>query len=512
MVDSSIMVAGKKSIWLATCWTVLSIAALVPIWSARVLPILDAPIHLALARGWHSMGDPRFAMAAHYAIRLRPVPYLLYYTLVHGGMFVFDIETANKVVLSIYVLAFPVSVAVCARSLGRDPRLGLWGFVFVFNPCWIYGYVSYLLGTVAFLFSVAALFGWLATGGRALLAAFVVASITTYFGHVLTWSLLVASTIALAAAEPWIRRSRAEASAPLVRRLASCAALTPTLIFALATFWDEHRSRAYVARDAGFRGTWRWPWQAVAELPRRALDVFPGWLDTAVFVVALSCTIFLCRRCGVSRARRLLVVLGVVAISWLALPYEVSKPVVFFQISGRLPPLLMVLACLLPAMDRSAPRWPALLVSIAALALFFRFTVLSRDFDRRNRPFFDIVDSLPDGSSTLVVVRHMMQGEHPEEMSGDAATSAPVYWGFAEWPMALHGGYAPYVFDQGVPIVPTTKLEAPPFPPPDDLLPRDAPAFDFYLVREPTAAQRAATCWRVVREVGSWTLFANDCK
>jgi hypothetical protein len=134
-------------------------------------------------------------------------------------------------------------------------------------------------------------------------------------------------------------------------------------------------------------------------------------------------------------------------------------------------------------------------------------TVLYCDFDRRNVAFFSIVDGLPRGTSTLVVTREMMSGEHPEEKTGDPATSSPAYWCWNSWPMVLKGGYAPYAFDQGVPIVPTHRLAVPPFPPPDDLAREQAPGFDFYLLRRPTEVQRASTAWHEVRRAGEWVLF-----
>ncbi len=471
--------------------------------------MLDVPVHLALVRAWHSMNDPHFGLSAHFALRLRPSPYLLYYALVNVAMHAFQIEVANKLVLSIYALGFPIALATCAKALGRSKWLGFAGFALIFNPCWAYGYVSYLLSTVAFVFSLAALFTWLSHRRLVMLALFSLGALVTYFGHVLSWAWLVAATILIAACENWIRKSESDLSASRSTRLYAVAALLPSLLLGLWTLWDERMAHAYVGTEP-FRGTWRDPLHAFLELPKRALDVFPGVLDSVVLLVLLAATLFMVVRFGARGSSRLILVLLVGLGMWLALPYEISKPVIFFQISGRLPPLLVALTLLLPNVPPSrAPVVPMAAIGIAALLLFVRITTLSCYFDRRNKPFFDLVDSLPDGSSTLVIVRHMMEGEHPEEASGDPATSAPVYWGFAEWPMALHGGFAPYVFDQGMPVVFTAKIPTPSFPPPDDLLPEQPPGYDYYIVRNPTDAQRLDTGWHVLRVAGEWTLFAK---
>src|SRR6516162_9650816 len=86
---------GLPFIWLA-----LTVLYLVPIWHQRLLPMLDTPNHLALIRGWHNFDDPSFRVAEYYSLRIRPVPYIFFYSTVHFLMYLFPIEIANKVFLS----------------------------------------------------------------------------------------------------------------------------------------------------------------------------------------------------------------------------------------------------------------------------------------------------------------------------------------------------------------------------------------------------------------------------
>src|SRR3954469_18658112 len=60
-------------------WIALTVVALVPVWHQRMLPMLDTPNHLALIRGWHSFHDPSYKIADYYKLRVRPVPYFLFY-------------------------------------------------------------------------------------------------------------------------------------------------------------------------------------------------------------------------------------------------------------------------------------------------------------------------------------------------------------------------------------------------------------------------------------------------
>src|SRR5205814_3796211 len=110
---------------------------------------------------------------------------------------------------------------------------------------------------------------------------------------------------------------------------------------------------------------------------------------------------------------------------------------------------------------------------------------LYRDFSARNYPFMKLLDLTPRGARVMVVVRGMMRGPQSEEASGDPATSAPVYWHFSSWPMALKGGYGPYLFDQGIPVRPKATLTAPPWGSVDSFDIRQAPDFDYFIIRNP---------------------------
>src|SRR5205823_2739105 len=136
-----------RTLAFAAAFCALAVIALVPVWHQRMLPMLDTPDHLALARAWHDYHDPSWHIADYYTLRVRVVPYLLFYFLIHVLLFVFDIEVANKLILSAYLLLYPLSIWALARALGRSRWLALGGFALAFNPGWIYGFTSYLLAT-----------------------------------------------------------------------------------------------------------------------------------------------------------------------------------------------------------------------------------------------------------------------------------------------------------------------------------------------------------------------------
>jgi hypothetical protein len=498
---------GLPFIWLA-----LTVLYLVPIWHQRLLPMLDTPNHLALIRGWHNFDDPSFRVAEYYSLRIRPVPYIFFYSTVHFLMYLFPIEIANKVFLSLYVVLFPLSVLAVARSLRRSPWLALGAFPLAFNPSWIYGYSSLLIGNCFAFFSFAALISYLTRGAQKFLIWLLLSTLLAYFSHILPWFIFGMGAICLLILHwrQWQRGVRA------------AAAMMPSVLLALVAVLEEQYEHAYVKDDgATFHVSWRDVPTLLIELPRRVLDIFPGWLDGAVLVLMVATVLALCIWKGTRsneqdpvEHRQLKVILTLLTLAYLSLPYQIYGPLNFFQMAQRIPAMAAAFFLLLPAGPISGrQRLIFVPLIIGCVALPLKLARLYRDFSLRNMPFIHLVNETPRGSTTMVVVRGMnaVKGD-PAESSGDPATSAPVYWHFGSWPMALRGGYSPYLFDQGIPIRPKVKLKAPPSNKPDSFDIRQAPEFDYYLVKNPPDYMEREPALRMVDQLGDWTLYQRIFK
>ncbi len=490
-------------------WIALTIVALVPIWNQRLLPQLDTPNHLALVRGWHNFKDPSYHISDYYRLRVRPVPYFLFYLSIHLLLYVFQIEVANKIFLSAYVIFFPLSVLALARALRRSPWLALSAFILTFNQNWIYGFASYLMGTTLMFFALAALMRWLDGARRWTLVVLGVTTILAYFGHVMPWFCFGLCAIALLLLHA--RRWR--------RGLWAALAMLPSVGFAVASYVEESHEHSYFKNGEGLStlaGTWRDFPTLVAEFPRRVLELFPGNLDRNILLVlTLSIIGFAIwgrlRRRDVDpaqgqRIRLMLIVLG---LTYCMLPYQITKPMAWWYVSPRVPSMMAVLIMLAPTLhfDNWWRRLAMLPIVVCAIILPSKLTRLYRDFSRHNAPFMELVSETPRGAAVLVVVRGMMRGPGSEEISGDPATSAPVYWHFSSWPMALHGGYGPYIFDQGIPIQPSVKLKAPAWANTDTFELRQAPMFDYYIVRDPAEDMERQPALKVEKRIGEWVLF-----
>lgn len=491
-------------------WIALTIVVLIPVWYPRLLPMLDTPSHLALVRGWHSYHDPAYHISDYYTLRIRPVPYFLFYLLIHWLLYVFPIEIANKIFLSAYLILFPLSILSLARALKRSPWLVVGAFALAFNQNWIYGFSSYLMGTCFMFFSYAALIKYMADGRRTHLITLGISSTLAYFGHVMPWFCFGLGAIPLLLMH-WRRWQRG---------LWASLAMLPSVGFAIAAYVEERTARTYFKSGEGLTmlaGVWKDVPTHVRDFPRRIMELFPGSVDMFVLAIISATVIGLCIWRGVRsddddvvdvEYRQLKIIIGVLGLAYLSLPYGITRPMQWWYVSPRVPSMMAPLLLLLPvAKLQGRSRLLVTPMIAAVLILSVKLTTLYVGFTGRNIGFMQLVEELPKGSNCLVVVRNMMRGAGSEEKSGDPATSAPVYWHFSSWPMALRGGLGWHVFDQGIPIVPKVHLKVPPWTLTDSFQFSQAPDFDYYIVRDTTPALDAEPAWRVVDRKGTWVLY-----
>jgi len=485
-------------------WIALTVVALVPVWSQRLLPMLDTPNHLAMARAWHDFHDPASHVARFYTLHVRPAPYILFYASLHALMFVTSIEVANKLLLSAYLVAFPLSIRALVTSLGRSPWLALGAFPLAFNQAWIYGFTAHLVAVCLMFFALAALVRYLRDGARRELVALSSLALVLCLWHVLPWGVLGLCALALGVVHR--REPRRVAAAAL--------ALAPSGALMAAMTYAARRDGGFV-RDTEFVARWRDVPTLLTEFPRRVADLFPGSTDTLCLAAVGASVLGLCLTRGAFLAwrgeferRQTLAILAAMLLAYVCLPWEIRHPVSWWYVSGRLPAMIAPVLLCLPALPPGdAARLWALPIVVAALVLPLNLSAVARDFDRRCAPFMRLVERIPRGAPTLVLARGMMRGSGSEEKSGDPATSGPAYWHFSAWPMALRGGCAPYLFDIGVPVRARRRLTAPDWFAPDRFELSHAPDFDYYLVRAPTDATLHEPRLTVTARDGDWVLF-----
>jgi hypothetical protein len=261
-----------------------------------------------------------------------------------------------------------------------------------------------------------------------------------------------------------------------------------------------------------FVGVWRDVPYSLFEFPKRVMELFPGNLDMwALTTLTLTTLVLLFwprrpKNDAPDARRRLGTLVAILGFAYLMLPYAIKQPMSWWYVAPRVPALMAPLLLLLPSVNLDG--WRCLVmapVMAACLLLPIKLTALYTDFNRRNFGFMKLVDQLPRGALTLVLARGLITGD--PEVSGDAASSAPVYWHFMSWPMALKGGFSPYLFDQGIPVQPRPTTPHYNVSRSDAIDFRVAPEFEYYIVHASSDARPEDRHVRELQTWGSWTLY-----
>ncbi len=489
-------------------WIALTVFALIPLWSVRVLPVLYAPADMVVARIWHSHGDPTFNLSRYYTLGSRFAPGVLYYALMDGLLYLFRIQPSHDLILSLYIVGFPLAALRLGRAFGRSPWLALCAFVLLFNRNWIFGYTGFLLGSALCLWAWALVVEYLESPTNRRLLGLVLLGGLLYLAHPLALVVFTAGELGLLCAErPW--------GLPLAKRAARLlGAALPWLLLVASTFLstlaDPPGGGAATPLDARFFDL---PGLLLA-WPGKVLSLFPGALDYNILWIMICTLLVLWWRAGWTRPpRRLLGLLCGAIVAYAFVPWTILKPLSIPNIAGRVAPLIAVLLTLVPnvAPGRSARQRAVRLLlvplTLAAVVLPMRLLQLYIGFNVRNAPLSRLLRQLPRGASTLLVYRGVRTSESQFDESGDPASSGLVYRYFLDWPGALDGGYAPEVSELGTAVHVHHRLTTPTPILPDDFSIRTAPEYDYYLVRFPPDSLQREPALKMIDQAGDWTLF-----
>ncbi len=494
-------------------FVLLTLASLLPVWSQRLLPMLDTPNHLALVRGWFSFCDPAYHISDFYTLRIKPVPYILFYASIHGLMQLhFSIETANKIFLSCYLVLFPLSVLYLLRSFGRSDWLAIGGFSLSFSQNWIFGFSSFLMGSCFTVLAVGALVRYLDSGRDRHLGALAIFNLLAFSGHILSW--FVYGVIALALLLKEFRSWR--------RGVWVVLATLPACLLTIANFLGEMSEHTYLQRGEHFEATWKDVPTLLGEFPWRVGNIFPGHFDMLVFWVrfAIIAGLLLWHRQhrekeAPNQTSRLKVIFFVFVLLYFSLPFSIQKPIPWWNLGPRVVWMGMPFVLLLPAgpfADRR--KWLLAPLVVLHLLISLRMTALYRSFDERNRGFIELADSLPLGAIATAVPRGLVRPV--VEFYEDPASAGGVYLNFPLWPMALKGGFSPYIFNQGIPIRFREEIEEIKYPSifyPDNVRPWQLPLFDYFIVRDGSDEWAPEDLsLQKIAERGDWTMYKRMYK
>jgi hypothetical protein len=126
------------------------VALLVPLWIVRYPPLLDYPNHLASSFVLAHLHDPQFRFSEWYRADWALTPYVATDATLVVVQQLLPVEVAGRLVLSVCVIALPLSVWFFVRRVqARYDLAVLWAFVLAYSIFFLVGFLQYCLGIAA---------------------------------------------------------------------------------------------------------------------------------------------------------------------------------------------------------------------------------------------------------------------------------------------------------------------------------------------------------------------------
>ena len=118
------------------------VLGVLPLWSARQLPMVDLPQHLHLISVLHRLNDPTTLYPEVFVARGELTPYLGYYHAVSLLNWLLPLELANRVFLTALVAGLPLAMAFLLRALGRPRWPAALALPFAYGDSFGWGFVN----------------------------------------------------------------------------------------------------------------------------------------------------------------------------------------------------------------------------------------------------------------------------------------------------------------------------------------------------------------------------------
>jgi hypothetical protein len=157
-----------------------------PIWIVAWPPLLDYPNHLASAFVLAHLKDPAYHFNHFFRAEWGLYPYLAEYLILVGLERFMSVELAGRILLSMYLLAFPLSVWFFVRQVnpGQD-SMAFWGLLAAHNLFFLYGFLNFCLSLPACFLALALWLRYLARPNFARWCLVLAGLTALYFTHLL---------------------------------------------------------------------------------------------------------------------------------------------------------------------------------------------------------------------------------------------------------------------------------------------------------------------------------------
>jgi len=471
----------------------------VPLWVGRFVPLLDLPQHLAVVAVLRNHGDPTWGFARFFDVQWGEfTPYWSFYLATGLLSWTMSVETAARVYLTVYALAFPwAGIAVC-RAFGRSPWLGLLAAPLALNTNLYLGFISYATGVLGLLLLLAVFEGHRQEAAPRRAALLVVGGIVLFFTHVQAFAFFVAAALLLAATQPALAwRARAGRLLPLLPALLGL--LAPWLYIQFVAAREGVAGRYTFGRLARLRASFQPPGEALADLPESIAGAFQDGSDLCLLGAWLVLVVW--ARPGLRRPRVLLPAL-LALVLYFAAPMSIAGQ---WNIGPRFAWLAAL--CVLPALQVSEARATAVgaMAAVLAIATGVNAARVHVAFDREAGALDEALSAIPRGTRVMALVF---------DPRGAVLDKWP-YLHAGQYAMVRRGGMTAANLGR-VPVFPIRLREAPAYPSVDAFRPGDfrwetmGSAYDYFLLRSPgewRARLFPAEAVESVFERGEWVVL-----
>lgn len=225
----------------------LALVYLIPIWAVEYLPTTDGPAHTYNA--WvvrqHENAEHPW-LGRYYEVDARPLPNWLGHAVMASLMTVAPPRTAEKILVSGYVLLFLAGARFLAMSI--DPARGWIAFLafpLVYNQLFQMGLFNFCLGLAFFLFTLGLWWREREAPGLGLALRLNVLLLLTWYAHLVTHLMALAALGAL-----WLLTWRREGRSRGRRHLLHLAILAPQAILPFWFLAGREREMTWIPREA----------------------------------------------------------------------------------------------------------------------------------------------------------------------------------------------------------------------------------------------------------------------
>jgi len=134
---------------------ILSICSIIPIWIVEYFPSVNGPAFLNIVHMFKEINNTNYVYSDYFIRHAHYMPYLPMYGILYILSFFFPLFIANKILLSLMVLLFPIAVFYFVSHI--DSKKIIFGFpsyLIIYNFGFMRGYYNFFIAIIFLIFFI----------------------------------------------------------------------------------------------------------------------------------------------------------------------------------------------------------------------------------------------------------------------------------------------------------------------------------------------------------------------